>query len=334
MSQTDPHHPLSAQVIHTSWKWMTIIITIALFHNKLPSPALATQSTSSTSSQLQLVSPQVDSASAHASPTQPLFALFNHRAGSISINANNPTALLDASHSGASTATSAASGNPYQLRLLTKPDESGMLYVNLVPVNYTNHHEPSVDVRYQSKYPYVTIDEKLPNNTVVAAVVVSDADIGPSGEVDLAIEQGNELGHFKLVCTPNTNTIQINGAPLSKHRMPEYNLTIVARDRGQPPKSSSVNLVIKVNASTSSYLLMNPNLSPEPLPSSKQPINDLIYVGTMLVIIFSVVISIIIIACALVRRPTIKKSPPPRTTSTINSIMKNDRFHRLGQTNL
>lgn len=187
--------------------------------------------------------------------------------------------------------------------------------------NTTNLHEPRLELRYPSKFPYVSIDEKISNHTVVAAVIVNDEDSGPNGETSLTIEHGNELAHFKLVSTQFSNTIQVNGAPLSRSRVPEYNLTIVARDHGSPPKSSAVNLVIKLNTSsttsTSSSNAATPptgGLSPWSEPSSNQPVTDLMYVGLMLVVIFSALILIIIIACAIVHKPNNKKVAPPRTT--------------------
>lgn len=229
-----------------------------------------------------------------------------------------------------------------------------------------NLHEPRIELRYQSHYSYVSLAESSPNNTVVAAVIVNDEDTGPNGETSLAIEQGNELNHFKLISTGVTNTIQVNGAPLSRARQAEYNLTIVARDHGSPPKASSSTLVIKLNASTvqshySSSLSNNggsggynagnylhgtnsinngagnypynsqqqaqTNLnSPLDAQSSlKPPVTDLMYVGTMLVVMFSAVIILIIIGCALVQRPQKvpkgghKGQPPTRTTSASNS---------------
>jgi len=220
----------------------------------------------------------------------------------------------------ASTSTTAngttPNSNQFVIKFIHNDSKNNLAYVSIVPVNYTNLHEPRIELRYQSKYPFVSIDERTPNNTVVAAVVVNDEDSGPNGETSLSIEHGNELGHFKLISTQFTNTIQVNGAPLSRHRVPEYNLTIVARDHGSPPKSSAVNLVIKLNTSSPA---MGTNAPLEPQPSLKPPVTDLMYLGTMLVVIFSALIILIIIGCALVQRPKIKKGSPSRATSTTTS---------------
>lgn len=205
-----------------------------------------------------------------------------------------------------------------------------------LPVNnhtLTNLYEPRIELRYQSNYPFVSLDERTPNNTVVAAVVVSDPDSdAPNGDTSLAIEAGNELGHFKLISTQYTNTIQVNGAPLSKQRVPEYNLTIVARDHGSPPKSSSVNLVIKLNSSPS----IGFNAPLEPQQSLKPPVTDYMYVGLMLVVIFSALIFLIIIGCALLQRPNNKKGPPPRATSSAatSRLHSNEHCNCFGLTDL
>ena len=217
-----------------------------------------------------------------------------------------------------------ANSNQFVIKFIHNDTKNHMAYVQITPVNYTNMHEPRIELRYQSKYPFVSLDERAPNNTVVAAVVVYDEDSGPNGETSLSIEHGNEMGHFKIVSTSYTNTIQVCGAPLSKLRNPEYNLTIVARDHGSPPKSSSTNLIIKLQTSTASpiYGIMDP-----PASSLKPPVTDLMYVGAMLVFIFFALLFLIIIGCALVQRPKNKTHkgagggslPTQRATSASNS---------------
>lgn len=231
----------------------------------------------------------------------------------------NQTATVAAANGG----SSAANSNQFVIKWIHNDPKNQMAYVSITPVNYTNLHEPRIELRYQSKYSFVSLDERTPNNTVVAAVVVNDEDSGPNGETTLSIEHGNELGHFKLVSTPFTNTIQVNGAPLSRHKIPEYNLTIVARDHGSPPKSSSSNLVIRLHAShySPNSIASNNNAPLEAQSSSKPPVPDLIYVGAMLVVIFSAVVFLIIISCALVQRPKNKphKGPLPPTASRARS---------------
>lgn len=174
-----------------------------------------------------------------------------------------------------------------------------------------NLHEPRIALRYNSKDRFVYLDETSPNNTVLAIVFVADEDTGLNGETSVAIEGGNELGHFKLVSTHISNTIQVNGAPLSKRIVPEYNLTLRARDRGMPPKMSTVNLLIKLTSSPPA------EAHEPPLAFKPPPISDLIHAGTMLIIIFSASVFFVIIGCALAQKPRGKKPGPllaPMTT--------------------
>lgn len=229
------------------------------------------------------------------------------------INMNNQTQLPILPTSQAANAL--LPQGKYIFKMITKDNTP---YLELMSVNPPNLHEPRIEFRYQTKYPgYVSMPENSPNNTVVAAVLVQDED---GNETSLSIEAGNELGHFKLVCTGHTNTVQVNG-PLARHRVPEYNLTIVARDHGTPPKSSSSNLVIKVHPAPN----WAPSLGPDQPSGPKPPVTDLMYVGTMLVLMFAAVVILIIFGCALVQRPqkankhTHKGQPPTRTTSATNS---------------
>lgn len=261
-----------------------------------------------------------------------------------SLASSSPTAQINNNNNNGPNQTTLAvntggggGANSVQFMLKLFNDNKNQIQFNLIPFNYTNLYEPRIELRYQSKYPYVSLDERTPNNTVVAAIVVNDEDSGPNGETTLGIEHGNELGHFKLVSTSFTNTIQVNGAPLSKQRNPEYNLTIVARDHGSPPKSSSSNLIIRLYASP--YSSSSNNAPLEAQPSSKPPVTDLMYVGAMLVIIFAALIFLIISGCALVQRPKNKphKGPPPITrprsgtsTRTLNYTDQCSAYHCSG----
>ena len=244
------------------------------------------------------------------------------QSGSVAQN-GNPLAADQAIASAGSGAVGLTNSHQFVIKLVHNDPKTNSTYISLTRVNETNLYEPRIELRYQSKYPFVSLDERTPNNSVVAAVVVNDEDSGPNGETTLSIENGNELGHFKLVSTAFTNTIQVNGAPLSRNRVSEYNLTIVARDHGSPPKSSSSNLIIRIHASlySTSNLASNNNAPLEPQPSSKPPVTDLMYFGAMLVVTFSILVLLIIFGCALFQRPKNKphKGPPPTATSRTRS---------------
>lgn len=245
--------------------------------------------------------------------------------GQVNVTSNNPGTSAQSSTGSSS---SPANGNQFVIKFIHNDSRNNISYVNIVPVNYANLHEPRIDLRYNARQPWVNVDERAPNNTVVAAVLVSDPDSGPSGETSLSIEHGNELNHFKLVSTGNSNTIQVNGSPLSRLRQQEYNLLIVARDHGSPPKSSNITLVIKITSNNPLSPIAyngnngynNPPIPVDSLQSTKPPVpTDLLNVGIMLVIVFSIIIFVFITGCAIFQRPKVKKGPPPpRTTSATN----------------
>lgn len=198
----------------------------------------------------------------------------------------------------------ATSANGYKMMLKSYDKSQDVLYVDLIPVEPTNIHEPRIELRSQfqvgPKYPFVTVDEQASNDTFVAAVLASDADSGPRGEVDVSIESGNELHDFKLIklaTTTNSYSILVNGAPLSRDRCQEYNLNIVAKDRGQPPKSSSLGLIVRVNATQSSSPW---NIDPwSSSQGSNEPSTELIYIALKLVTLFVTLVLVIMFGFAL-----------------------------------
>lgn len=125
------------------------------------------------------------------------------------------------------------------------PRQVGRAYVtvNLIEVN-TNDHDPIINFTYFLRpAKFATVDENAMNGTVVAAVTVVDEDEGLNGETTVVIKAGNELNHFRLDSTP---AVRVNGV-LDREEISKYNLTIVATDKGTPPRSSSASLIILVN---------------------------------------------------------------------------------------
>lgn len=125
------------------------------------------------------------------------------------------------------------------------PRQVGRAYVtvNLIEVN-TNDHDPIINFTYFLRpAKFATVDENAANGSVVAAVTVVDLDEGLNGETTVVIKAGNELNHFRLDSTP---AVRVNGV-LDREEISKYNLTIVATDKGTPPRSSSASLIIYVN---------------------------------------------------------------------------------------
>ncbi|GAB6027294.1 hypothetical protein CHUAL_001576 [Chamberlinius hualienensis] len=125
------------------------------------------------------------------------------------------------------------------------PRQDGRTYVTVNLVD-ANDHDPIVRFRYfPSTGSFANVDENASNGSVVAAVSVIDPDDGPNGETVVEIKAGNEKGHFRMEHTPSFDIVRVNGV-LDREKTEKYNLTIVATDRGSPPRSSTAFLIIVV----------------------------------------------------------------------------------------
>ncbi|KAK4297732.1 hypothetical protein Pmani_029851, partial [Petrolisthes manimaculis] len=126
------------------------------------------------------------------------------------------------------------------------PLQDGRTYVTVNLLD-ANDHDPVVSFRYfPTTADFATVDENAQNGSVVAAVSVIDADEGPNGETTVEIRAGNELGHFRLDSKSGFDIVRVNGV-LDREKISKYNVTIVATDKGTPPRSSTAFLIIHVN---------------------------------------------------------------------------------------
>ncbi|KAF6207508.1 hypothetical protein GE061_015954 [Apolygus lucorum] len=127
------------------------------------------------------------------------------------------------------------------------PRQDGRTYVTVNLVD-ANDHDPTISFRYffPAKVDYATVDENAQNGSVVAAVSVQDLDEGLNGETHVEIKAGNELNHFSLEYSETFHIVRVNGI-LDREQINKYNLTIVATDKGSPPRSDTAFLIIHVN---------------------------------------------------------------------------------------
>lgn len=126
------------------------------------------------------------------------------------------------------------------------PRQDGRTYVTVNLVD-TNDHDPVIKFQY---FPptgsFATVDENAINGSVVAAVSVVDMDEGLNGETRIKIISGNELFHFRIENSPNFDIVRVNDV-LDREEIGKYNLTIVATDKGTPPRTATAYLIIHVN---------------------------------------------------------------------------------------
>ncbi|CAH0559968.1 unnamed protein product [Brassicogethes aeneus] len=126
------------------------------------------------------------------------------------------------------------------------PRQDGRTYVTVNLVD-ANDHDPMIRFRYfPATAGFATVDENAGNGSVVAAVSVVDLDEGLNGDTTVRIISGNELNHFRLDYTPSFDIVRVNGI-LDREEISKYNLTVVATDKGSPPRTATAFLIIHVN---------------------------------------------------------------------------------------
>lgn len=126
------------------------------------------------------------------------------------------------------------------------PRQDGRTYVTVNLVD-ANDHDPVIRFRYfPSTAGFATVDENALNGSVVAAVSVVDLDEGLNGETEVRLVAGNELNHFRLDYTPSFDIVRVHGV-LDREEISKYNLTVVATDKGTPPRTATAFLIIHVN---------------------------------------------------------------------------------------
>lgn len=126
------------------------------------------------------------------------------------------------------------------------PRQDGRTYVTVNLVD-TNDHDPVIRFQYFPLTGTVaTVDENAANSSVVAAIYVVDMDEGLNGATNIRIVSGNELQHFRLENTPSFDIVRVNGV-LDREEISKYNLTIMATDKGTPPRTATAYLIIQVN---------------------------------------------------------------------------------------
>jgi len=108
-----------------------------------------------------------------------------------------------------------------------------------VDVVDANDHSP---VFSPSRY-VTTVSEETPIGSLVATVSAVDADRGLNAEVRYDVISGDEFGVFAV--DGFGGEISVRRA-LSRRWRSDYTLTVVARDLGTPPRSSTATVVVSV----------------------------------------------------------------------------------------
>ncbi|XP_078259343.1 protocadherin-8-like [Rhinoraja longicauda] len=89
------------------------------------------------------------------------------------------------------------------------------------------------------------VSEAAAPGSLVALVTASDRDAGANGRVHCALSPPN--GHFELRRAHGSSLLLLTAAPLDRERVADYNLTLVAEDRGTPPRRTQRALTVRVS---------------------------------------------------------------------------------------
>ncbi|XP_054648662.1 protocadherin-12 isoform X2 [Dunckerocampus dactyliophorus] len=116
------------------------------------------------------------------------------------------------------------------------------LHVKLTDIN---DNAPRIHVTWtHPNSDAATVLEGAPVNTFLALVMVSDADSGENGKVTAAMQPGS--GPFRLEKVHGENYMIVSAGFLDREKVMDYNVTLLARDFGDPPLSCVKHLPVHV----------------------------------------------------------------------------------------
>ncbi|XP_013963358.1 protocadherin gamma-B2 isoform X6 [Canis lupus familiaris] len=90
---------------------------------------------------------------------------------------------------------------------------------------------------------FTPLPEDSPPGTVVALIKTRDRDSGENGEVYCSI-----LGKADFILNSYSKNYYklVTDGPLDREEIPEYNISVMATDRGKPPLSSSISITLHI----------------------------------------------------------------------------------------
>uniref|UniRef100_A0A3B3ULC4 Protocadherin alpha-C2-like n=2 Tax=Poecilia latipinna TaxID=48699 RepID=A0A3B3ULC4_9TELE len=109
----------------------------------------------------------------------------------------------------------------------------------MVDVTDMNDNFPEITVQSVKN----TVPENVPVGTVIALVGVSDRDTGDNGKINISIHEAMPFILNKSSDRP-THYNLIVSEPLDREKVPEYDITLIARDTGKPPLSDNETITV------------------------------------------------------------------------------------------
>lgn len=116
------------------------------------------------------------------------------------------------------------------------------LHVKLLDVN--DNAPRILAIWDRSGSPGPTVLEGAPKDTFLSLVMVLDADSGQNGKVEAQILDGS--GPFRLKHVQGGNYMIVTNGTLDREKVTWYNITLLARDHGDPPLSSVKHVSVHV----------------------------------------------------------------------------------------
>ena len=106
-----------------------------------------------------------------------------------------------------------------------------------------------------ARYLKVTVAEDMPLGTVIATLQATDKDLGSGGRITYSLVSGYGKGSFRI--DPKTGVVRISSY-LNYETRQIYNITVQARDGGDPPLQNYATLIVQItdvdeNASPPSF---------------------------------------------------------------------------------
>lgn len=89
-----------------------------------------------------------------------------------------------------------------------------------------------------------SVSENIPINTVMMAIKAIDRDEGRNGYIEYMLESNSSLA-MPFTLGSVDGLLRVSGR-LDRESKANYELTVMARDRGEPPKSTQTKILVKV----------------------------------------------------------------------------------------
>ncbi|XP_023370097.1 protocadherin gamma-B4-like [Otolemur garnettii] len=125
--------------------------------------------------------------------------------------------------------------------VLEAKDGGGMIAQCTVEIEVIDENDNVPEVIFQSLPDLIMEDTEL--GTHIALLKIRDKDSGNNGEVSCKLE--GDVPFKILTSSRNTYKLMTDGV-LDREKNPEYNITIIATDRGKPPLTSSSSITLNI----------------------------------------------------------------------------------------